>query len=356
MAGSVVRHVDQTLAPVNVVEPFVTIEVAKLGDGGDGRVGRREPADGLDQVIVVLAELDLHDFSVLRADLLTDEIRFDRKLAMTAIHHHRQLNRTHPPEVAQCVQRGANGTTGVENIIDENDVLIVDVGRNVRASYHRLKRDASEIIAVQINVEDSNRRFVLRRSGHRRSHALSHRDAASMNADGNFVVAWSNPGEADALGNIKGQRFFAPAPDANETNDSFGEATDLGTLTDQQTLAGLSLDSAGDIDFFRFRLPAAAQPGNTVTMDFLHAQGDLTLELIPQAASLQKGDLVLTSGLGGGYPPDLIVGQVVNVRARDFDLFQQATVQPVVDFNQLQIVLVIVNFKPVDIAPLEPAP
>jgi rod shape-determining protein MreC len=84
--------------------------------------------------------------------------------------------------------------------------------------------------------------------------------------------------------------------------------------------------------------------------------GDLTLELIPQDAIVQTGDLVLTSGLGGGYPPNLIVGQVVNVRSRDFDLFQQATVQPVVDFNQLQIVLVIVNFKPVDISPLEPIP
>jgi len=84
--------------------------------------------------------------------------------------------------------------------------------------------------------------------------------------------------------------------------------------------------------------------------------GDLALELIPQDASLQRGDLVLTSGLGGGYPPDLIVGQVVDVRKRDFDLFQQATVQPVVDFNRLQIVLIIVNFKPVDITPLVPLP
>jgi rod shape-determining protein MreC len=84
--------------------------------------------------------------------------------------------------------------------------------------------------------------------------------------------------------------------------------------------------------------------------------GDLTLILIPQDANLQRGDLVLTSGLGGGYPPNLIVGQVVNVRSRDFDLFQQATVQPVVDFNRLQLVLIIINFKPVDIAPLEPVP
>jgi rod shape-determining protein MreC len=84
--------------------------------------------------------------------------------------------------------------------------------------------------------------------------------------------------------------------------------------------------------------------------------GDLTLELIPQDIDVQRGDLVLTSGLGGGYPPDLIIGQVVNVRSREYDLFQQATVQPVVDFNRLEIVLVIVNFEPVDISPLIPVP
>src|SRR5215208_4790772 len=84
--------------------------------------------------------------------------------------------------------------------------------------------------------------------------------------------------------------------------------------------------------------------------------GDLTLELIPQDINIPAGDLVLTSGLGGGYPPDLIIGQVGNVRSRDFDLFQQATVQPVVDFNRIEIVLVIVNFKPVDISPLIPVP
>ena len=82
--------------------------------------------------------------------------------------------------------------------------------------------------------------------------------------------------------------------------------------------------------------------------------GDVTLDLIPQDVSVEVGDVVLTSGLGGGYPPDLIVGQVVNLRKRDYELFQQATVQPVVDFNRLEIVLIIVNFKPVDISPLIP--
>jgi len=114
------------------------------------------------------------------------------------------------------------------------------------------------------------------------------------------------------------------------------------------------------------RVQLITDPGSSINVRLQNAKteaslvgsvtGDVSLQLIPQDINVQSGDLVLTSGLGGGYPPDLIIGQVVNVRSRDFDLFQQATVQPVVDFNRLEIVLVIVNFKPVDISPLSPTP
>jgi len=82
--------------------------------------------------------------------------------------------------------------------------------------------------------------------------------------------------------------------------------------------------------------------------------GDLSLDLIPQDVLIEEGSVVLTSGLGGGYPPDLIIGQVINVRKREADLFQQAFVQPVVDFSRIEIVLIITNFRPVDIEPLVP--
>lgn len=81
---------------------------------------------------------------------------------------------------------------------------------------------------------------------------------------------------------------------------------------------------------------------------------DLTLEMIPQNAQVIPGDLVLTSGLGGVYPPNIPVGQVVDVRKREADLFQQATIQPSVDFAQLSIVLVILNFTPINVSPLIP--
>lgn len=82
--------------------------------------------------------------------------------------------------------------------------------------------------------------------------------------------------------------------------------------------------------------------------------GDLTLDMISQEVTVEPGDVVLTSGLGGAYPPDVIVGQVVNVSKRDYELFQQASVQSAVDFARLEIVLIITNFRPVDVAPLIP--
>jgi rod shape-determining protein MreC len=84
--------------------------------------------------------------------------------------------------------------------------------------------------------------------------------------------------------------------------------------------------------------------------------GELSLSMIPQNATIQVGDLVLTSGLGGNYPGDILIGQITNFRRRETDLFQQASVQPVVDFNKLEIVLIITNFRPVDISPLVPTP
>jgi rod shape-determining protein MreC len=82
--------------------------------------------------------------------------------------------------------------------------------------------------------------------------------------------------------------------------------------------------------------------------------GDINLGMLPQDVDLKQGELVLTSGLGGNYPPDVLVGEIVTVRKRETDLFQTASIQPMVDFANLNAVLIISNFKPIEIAPLIP--
>jgi rod shape-determining protein MreC len=81
---------------------------------------------------------------------------------------------------------------------------------------------------------------------------------------------------------------------------------------------------------------------------------ELSIDLIPQDASLQAGDLVFTSGIGGIYPGNILIGQISSVRQEATALFQTASVQPAVDFTRLEIVLVIVNFQPLDLSPLLP--
>ncbi|HVN55376.1 MAG TPA: rod shape-determining protein MreC [Anaerolineaceae bacterium] len=84
--------------------------------------------------------------------------------------------------------------------------------------------------------------------------------------------------------------------------------------------------------------------------------GDLTVDMVPQDVKILPGELIVTSGLGGTYPENLVIGQVVSVRRRENDLFQTASIQPVVDFSNIKVVLVITNFNPVDITPLVPKP
>lgn len=84
--------------------------------------------------------------------------------------------------------------------------------------------------------------------------------------------------------------------------------------------------------------------------------GELSLQMVPTNAAISVGDVILTSGLGGSYPANIFIGQLSSVLKRENDLSQTAVIQPVVDFTSLKAVLVITNFKPVDIAPLVPTP
>lgn len=98
------------------------------------------------------------------------------------------------------------------------------------------------------------------------------------------------------------------------------------------------------------------EPSRSQAMLVGSITGELSLDMVPQSVEIKIGDLVLSSGLGGNYPANILIGQVVSVRRRETDLFQSAAVQPVVDFSQLEIVLVIINFRPIDISPLAPTP
>jgi rod shape-determining protein MreC len=86
--------------------------------------------------------------------------------------------------------------------------------------------------------------------------------------------------------------------------------------------------------------------------------GSLVLEQVPQADQISVGDTVVTSGRGGLLPKGLIIGQVLMIEQLNVEAYQQAELQPAVDFRRLESVLVITDFEPLvlDEAPAESNP
>lgn len=68
----------------------------------------------------------------------------------------------------------------------------------------------------------------------------------------------------------------------------------------------------------------------------------MSLERITQNEEINVDDLVLTSG-EGGIVPNLIVGRISKIKKAESDLFQTATVVPVINYHDLTTVFVVTN-------------
>jgi len=74
-------------------------------------------------------------------------------------------------------------------------------------------------------------------------------------------------------------------------------------------------------------------PGRTLTFDLSQADAKV-------------GDTVVTSGLGGNYPPNYTIGRVSDVSGTPQDLFRKVKVEPAVRVSTVSTVLVLTSFTP----------
>jgi rod shape-determining protein MreC len=81
--------------------------------------------------------------------------------------------------------------------------------------------------------------------------------------------------------------------------------------------------------------------------------GGLNLQNIAQEAEVKTGDVVVTSGLGGKFPEGILIGTVNAVQRQEYEVQQSASLTPATNFAELEIVLIIVNFTPIDFSPFE---
>jgi rod shape-determining protein MreC len=69
--------------------------------------------------------------------------------------------------------------------------------------------------------------------------------------------------------------------------------------------------------------------------------GPLKLENMLRTEDVEDGDMIITAGTDGVYPPGLVVGRVANIEKKEHGMFQRADILPAVDTTKLEEVLVV---------------
>lgn len=73
------------------------------------------------------------------------------------------------------------------------------------------------------------------------------------------------------------------------------------------------------------------------------------LSNIPIDSEIKEGDIILTSGLGGMYPQEIRIGEVISVDVDSVGIMKKAIVKPYVDFNKLEELFVVVPKEEINI-------
>ena len=73
------------------------------------------------------------------------------------------------------------------------------------------------------------------------------------------------------------------------------------------------------------------------------SQGLVRMKYIPPLSLVKKGDAVVTSGLTGGFPRGVLIGEVARVEESEDSLFRSAEIVPAVKFRHLDEALIVVS-------------
>jgi rod shape-determining protein MreC len=71
------------------------------------------------------------------------------------------------------------------------------------------------------------------------------------------------------------------------------------------------------------------------------SQGRARIKYLPLLANIRVGDIVVTSGLTGGFPRGIVIGTVLTMQKEEGELFQSAEIAPQADLSKLEEVLII---------------
>ncbi len=87
------------------------------------------------------------------------------------------------------------------------------------------------------------------------------------------------------------------------------------------------------------------EESGVVTSSIITASsGLLRLNYLSSETKLEEGDIITTSGAGGSYPANIIIGQVQSVEKSENDISKYAVIKPYEDLAHVKDVQVIISF------------
>ncbi len=149
-------------------------------------------------------------------------------------------------------------------------------------------------------------------------------------------------------------RFSSPFTDEVRINRGSSEGIKAGmvVLSAQGSLFGTVTETTANTAFIRLVSDSssrvAAQVQETRVIGSVEGAADrkLSFKFSEIGDDIQVGDTIVTSGLGGNYPADILIGTVRAVSGTPQDLFQNVEIEPTVRLSTANTVLVNISFVP----------
>ncbi|MBC8560492.1 rod shape-determining protein MreC [Fumia xinanensis] len=86
------------------------------------------------------------------------------------------------------------------------------------------------------------------------------------------------------------------------------------------------------------------ETGNLTGDIVLADKGLAKLELLPKTTEVKQGDIIVTAGTSGYYPPDLVIGTIEEVTLEKSGITASASIKPVSDVYEIKHVFVLTDF------------
>lgn len=123
-------------------------------------------------------------------------------------------------------------------------------------------------------------------------------------------------------------------------NGLIGRVIEVNTMSSKVLLLTSEKSNAGMVSAV---VQAEAGSANGIVSAYDRKSKTYTMTQVDPTAKIEKGDMVITSGLGGVIPRTLLIGEVASVRMDDHGLFQIVEITPAGEMTDIRFVTVIVS-------------